>query len=202
MNDKVNSNKSKDEDVKGKTNFKYTDINGTTGIINDLDIEKHAKSTDRDYIGIKGTDFLPCDDNKVFSKYFKSDLAMINRYSFTNCNIQPREHRILLKIITENYPTIYAVTGKQPDSETTYKSFVAGTTEPDINIGDQVIIDASTIMTNRVAVDGNSKSMDKIVSFIKSLDKKEYEDYIKLNPRTTIIQYVIVRSADVIGIVS
>lgn len=117
----------------------------------------------------------------------------------TDCNIQPVNNRLLLKIVTNNYPTMYAISGKKPDESIDYKAYISGTSNPNYKLGEEVLIDNQTSMSNKVIVKDNEQSITNVKLFLNSLDREECESYLKKKPRITLVEYVIIHEASIIA---
>ena len=112
----------------------------------------------------------------------------------TNRKYQPVNGRMLIKVVTDDFPTMNIMTGAKPNTLGAIKMFIAGTSIAGYKLGDEVLVEPREIANpdNKIFDDDNPNGYANIKEHIKSLKKSEYDEFVKQNPRVSITEYVII----------
>jgi len=119
----------------------------------------------------------------------------------TETKYQPVNGRMLIKVVTEDFPTMNIMTGAKPNTMGSIKMFIAGTSISGYNLGDEVLVEPREIANpdNKIFDDDNERSYSSIKAHINSLKKSEYDEFVKKNPRLSIVEYVIIHNNFIIA---
>ncbi len=117
---------------------------------------------------------------------------------------QPVNGRMLIKVVTNDFPTMNLVSGSKPNRIGDIKMFIAGTSVSGYELNQEVLVDPAIISdsSNKIFDNDNEFSYTNIKAHINGLKRSEYEKFVKTNPRVTIVEYVMVHYASIIAIVN
>ncbi len=122
----------------------------------------------------------------------------------TNRMFQPVNGRMLIKVVTKDFPTMNLVAGSKPTVATDVRMYIAGTSIKGYMLNQEVLVEPREIINteNKIFDDTNEHSYFKVQKTLKSLKSSEYTKFLKNNPRVELNEYVIVFVNSIIAIVN